>query len=115
MLGAKILLDEGFDPRISQIVETHLLLGLTKDEILHPAGRAWPLPARDYEPQSVEAELLCYADRFHSKGPSVFNSFNVFMLHWKKSSQAKLQSLRQWLNASAFQTYRRLPKNTAIR
>jgi uncharacterized protein len=77
ILGAKILLDEGLNPRIAQIVETHLLLGLTKDEIEHPRGRKWALPARDYEPQSVEAELLCYADRFHSKGPN-FNSYASF-------------------------------------
>lgn len=84
ILGARILLDEGFDLRISQIVETHLLLGLTKEEIEHPLGRKWSLPARDYTPETVEAELLCYADRFHSKDPA-FNSFDSFYASLKKS------------------------------
>src|SRR3989338_7703443 len=47
ILGAKILIDEGVDQKIANIVETHILLGLTKKEII---DRPWPLPARDYEP-----------------------------------------------------------------
>lgn len=76
ILGAKIVLDEGLDPRVSQAIETHVLMGLTKEEIMNPK-RPWPLPARDYVPASLEAELLCYADRFHTKRP-VFNSFENF-------------------------------------
>ncbi len=74
ILGAKILADEGADPRIVSMVETHLLLGLTKQEIIE---HAWALPAHDYTPRTIEAEILCYADRFHSKAPQ-FNSFEAF-------------------------------------
>jgi uncharacterized protein len=90
ILGAKILLDEGFDPRIAQIVETHLLLGISEAEIRNSVGRAWALPTHDYTPQSVEAELLCYADRFHSKNP-VFNAFEPFLdgLRQRMPDQAK--------------------------
>lgn len=75
ILGAKIVADEGIDLRISKIIETHVLLGLTKQEII---DTPWVLPARDYEPDTVEGELLCYADRFHSKHPT-FNTYGTFL------------------------------------
>jgi uncharacterized protein len=75
ILGAKIVADEGIDMRISKIIETHVLLGLTKQEII---DTPWILPARDYEPDTIEGELLCYADRFHSKHPT-FNGYDSFL------------------------------------
>lgn len=75
ILGAKIVADEGIDMRIAKIIETHLLLGLTTQEII---DRPWILPARNYEPDSIEGELLCYADRFHSKHPT-FNDYDSFL------------------------------------
>lgn len=78
--GAKILADEGLDPRIASLVETHVVMGLTRQEIL---DGALPLPARDYIPATLEGELLCYADRFHTK-LSVFNSFDTNMERFKQ-------------------------------
>ncbi len=80
LLGAKLLSDEGL-PDIATIVETHSLLGLTKQEII---DYPYPLPARDYVPTSIEGELLCYADRFHSKKPT-FNDFNSFLAGLKQT------------------------------
>ena len=74
ILGAKIVSDEGIDSRISEIIETHILLGLTRQEII---DTPWLLPARDYVPSTIEGELLCYADRFHSKQPT-FNEYDSF-------------------------------------
>lgn len=81
ILGAKIVQDEGCDPRIAGLIETHVLLGLTKQEII---TKAFPLPARDYTPKTLEGEILCYADRFHSKKPQ-FNSFETFMKRLKNN------------------------------
>lgn len=97
ILGAKIVLDEGFDPRLAQMIETHVLMGLTKEEIVHPTGRHWPLPARDYVPQTIEAELLCYADRFHSKVPQ-FNSFETLRAKLQETlpeQAAKFEAAKQ--------------------
>ncbi len=74
MLGSKIVLDEGYDASVASIIETHVLMGLTSEEIKQ-AGMS--LPYRDYVPSSIEGDILCYADRFHSKKP-VFNSFDSF-------------------------------------
>lgn len=77
IIGAKIIADEGFDTRIAQAVETHVLLGLSKAEITQPDSQ-FIVPAKEYTPQTVEAELLCYADRFHSKHPT-FNDPDTFL------------------------------------
>jgi len=75
LLGAKIVSDEGIDQRVADLIETHVLMGLSKQEIIESHI---PLPARDYSPITVEGELLCYADRFHSKRP-VFNDYETFL------------------------------------
>ncbi len=80
LLGAKLLSDEGFT-EVAAIVETHSLLGLTKQEII---DCPFPLPARDYVPKTIEGELLCYADCFHSKKPT-FNDFDAFLAGLKQT------------------------------
>lgn len=92
ILSAKIIADEGIDKRVAQIVETHILLGLSKQEIL---DKPWPLPARDYIPESIEGELLCYADRFHSKQP-VFNSYETFLEGLKQDLPIQAARFEAW-------------------
>lgn len=92
ILSAKIIADEGVDAQVAQLVETHILLGLSKQEIL---DKPWPLPARDYIPQSVEGELLCYADRFHSKKP-VFNAYGGFLDRLKQELPAQASKFEVW-------------------
>ena len=50
-------------------------MGLTAREIKHIG---WKLPYIDTVPQTIEAELVCFADRFHSKKPK-FNFPEPFM------------------------------------
>lgn len=70
LLGKAILLEEGVDARIAEIVRNHLMLGLSKDEVPHSGFK---IPSVDYLQSSIEGELLNYADRFHSKDPK-FNT-----------------------------------------
>lgn len=76
IFGAALIVEEGFDPRIADIVRTHVLMGLSKDEII---ANGFGMPQNDYFPATLEAELLCYADRFHSKHPT-FNSYEHFLI-----------------------------------
>jgi len=92
ILGAKILGDEGLDSSISKLVETHILLGLTKEEII---SGGWLLPARNYEPTSIEGRILCYADRFHSKTPK-FNSFNSFLKRLNEDMPKQAYKFKKW-------------------
>ena len=94
ILGAKIVADEGLDPRVAEIIETHVLLGLSKQEIL---ARPWSLPARDYIPQTIEGELLCYADRFHSKKP-IFNAYEAFLKRLMEDLPTQAERFEEWSN-----------------
>jgi uncharacterized protein len=92
ILSAKIIADEGIDANVASIVETHVLLGLSKQEIIE---QPWPLPARDYTPSSIEGELLCCADRFHSKKPT-FNSYNAFLTRLQVRMPPQAAKLEEW-------------------
>ncbi len=92
ILGAKLLEDDGIDSRITDIISTHVLLGLTKQEII---DKPWYLPEHDYEPKTLEAELLCYADRFHSKHPT-FNSYDTFLNNLKRELPLQAKKFELW-------------------
>lgn len=74
MLGSKILQNEGFDSLVYSAVETHVLMGVSAEDI---RASGMYLPAKDFIPETIYGQLLCFADRFHSKQP-VFNSREYF-------------------------------------
>ena len=63
ILGAEILRSEGL-PRHARVAERHTGTGLTAKEI---ERQNLPLPHRDFTPQSIEEQIVCYADKFYSK------------------------------------------------
>ena len=62
-LGADLLRAEGM-PRHALVCERHTGVGLSREMI---AKGKLPLPDRDMLPQSLEEQLICYADKFYSK------------------------------------------------
>lgn len=94
LFGASILREEGVDERICEIVRTHVLLGLTEEEIRQ---KGMALPYRSFEPQTIEARLLCYADRFSSKGNGiVINSYESFLTRLKKDFPLQSEKFEAW-------------------
>lgn len=63
LLGGEILRAEGL-PRHARVAERHTGTGLTAASILQ---QQLPLPARDFRPETMEEQLICYADKFYSK------------------------------------------------
>lgn len=63
MLGAEILRKEGL-PLHARVAERHTGTGLTKETILR---QALPLPPKDFTPETIEEQIICYADKFFSK------------------------------------------------
>lgn len=63
VLGAGLLREEGL-PRHALVCERHIGVGLSIDDI---AEQGLPLPMRDMRPQSLEEEIVAYADLFYSK------------------------------------------------
>lgn len=62
-LGGQLLRQEGLDV-YARICERHTGTGLTKETIqnLHI-----PIPVKDYIPETMEEQVICYADKFYSK------------------------------------------------
>jgi uncharacterized protein len=62
-LGAGLLRKEGF-PRHALVCERHTGTGLSPEMI---EREHLPVPHRDMRPQSLEEQLICFADKFFSK------------------------------------------------
>lgn len=62
-LGAELMRKEGRED-LARVCERHTGTGLTAEEIVR---QALPLPPGDYRPQTLEEQVVCYADKFYSK------------------------------------------------
>lgn len=62
-LGAEIMRSQG-DEAVARVCERHTGTGLTAENI---AEQRLPLPPGDYCPQTLEEQVICYADKFFSK------------------------------------------------
>lgn len=63
LLGGRLLRDEGL-PHHARVAERHTGTGLTVDTIRR---QQLPLPLQDFSPETVEEQIVCYADKFFSK------------------------------------------------
>jgi uncharacterized protein len=62
-LGAELLRGLGLE-RHARVCERHTGTGLTKEQIV---ANGWNLPVKDFVPETVEEQLVCFADKFYSK------------------------------------------------
>ncbi|MCF0235981.1 MAG: HDIG domain-containing protein [Bacteroidaceae bacterium] len=62
-LGAELLRAEGL-PELARFCERHTGTGLTRENIIE---RSLPLPHEDFLPETIEEQIVCYADKFYSK------------------------------------------------
>ena len=76
--GRKILEAEGL-PRHARVAESHIGVGLTKDDILE---QALPLPLQEIFPESLEEQIISFADFFYSKDADKL---------WKEKSLTKIR------------------------
>ena len=64
LIGGQILREEGWQ-RHALVCERHTGTGLSHSQIIH---QQLPLPLdRSYEPEAMEEQVVCYADKFYSK------------------------------------------------
>jgi uncharacterized protein len=63
ILGRMLLEEEGY-PRHARVCERHVGVGISAADVLR---QKLPVPLRDMRPQSVEEQIICYADKFYSK------------------------------------------------
>lgn len=62
-IGAELLRSEGF-PRHARVCERHTGAGLSVHDI---TTQHLPLPVQSFLPETLEEQLICYADKFFSK------------------------------------------------
>ena len=63
MLGAEMLRNEGLMD-YARVAERHTGTGLTRETI---QKQGLPLPVDDFSPETMEEQIVCYADKFFSK------------------------------------------------
>lgn len=61
--GAEILRAEGLE-RHARVAERHTGTGVTVEAIQQ---QNLPLPLQDFSPETIEEQIICYADKFFSK------------------------------------------------
>lgn len=63
VIGAQIMREEGFE-RHARVCERHTGAGISLKQI---EERDLPLPHHDFLPETIEEQIVCYADKFFSK------------------------------------------------
>lgn len=63
MIGAELMRSQQLE-RLARVCERHTGAGITKEEIVQ---QGLPLPLQDFLPETLEEQIICYADKFYSK------------------------------------------------
>lgn len=86
--GYELLKDEGVTEELARFGSHHTGVGLTADEIRQ---NDLPLPHEDFLADTEEERLVMYADKFHSKLPSQFNTLEWYKEHVKRFGEEKVR------------------------
>jgi uncharacterized protein len=94
ILGAEILREEGL-PRHARVAERHTGTGLTASEIEH---QNLPLPHQDFKPETIEEQIVCYADKFYSKSrPEIEKTPEQALRSLEKFGSEGLDVFKAWM------------------
>lgn len=106
VLGREILEARGL-PRHARVCECHVGVGITAEEVRR---NHLPLPERDMLPQTLEEEIVAYADKFYSKDcQTVYreNSLERILDGMRRHGPEKVEIFRGW--AERFEPGLRVP------
>lgn len=98
LLGGELLRQEGL-PRHARVAERHTGTGLTPATI---QAQNLPLPLRDYSPETIEEQIICFADKFFSKShPEREKTPEQVRAMLQKFPDANLQRWHDWMDRFA--------------
>ena len=93
-LGAELLRSIGLE-RHARVCERHTGTGLTK-EVIERNG--WNLPVKDFVPETLEEQLICFADKFFSKTKFLHEprTFDQVVESMRKISEDSVKKVEKW-------------------
>lgn len=93
-LGAELLRSRGHE-RHARVCERHTGTGLTKELVL---ANGWNLPVKDFVPETIEEQLICFADKFYSKTKFLENARTLEQVveSMKKISDESAEKVKMW-------------------
>lgn len=92
--GYDLLQEEGFSEVICRIASHHTGVGLSKQEII---DEGLPLPPADYFAETLEEQLIMYADKFHTKTtPPKFMSADTYAEKQARFGADKAATFREF-------------------
>lgn len=95
-LGAELLREMGYE-RHARVCERHTGTGLKKEQIL---SNGWNLPAKDFVPETLEEQLICFADKFYSKTKYLEQERTLEQVveSMAKISDESVEKVKKWAN-----------------
>jgi len=95
ILGAHIMREEGYE-RHARVCERHTGTGLSREQII---SQNLPLPHRDFLPETLEEQIICFADKFFSKTrPDIEKTADQARHSLLKFGEAGILRFDQWCN-----------------
>lgn len=92
--GYVLLKEEGFDEQLCRFASCHTGVGLSKHEI---EVEGLPIPPADYFAETLEEQLVMYADKFHTKTtPPKFMTADTYAKKQRKFGEEKVVLFRQF-------------------
>lgn len=78
----------------ARVCERHTGAGLTKLQII---SQSLPLPHEDFLPETLEEQIICYADKFFSKThPEIEKSYERALKSIEKFGEEGAERFKQW-------------------
>lgn len=94
VIGHDLLLAEGAGEDVANVAARHTGAGLTAEEIRR---QNLPLTPADYCPRTLLEQLICYADKFHSKSGDMkrktFENVRNSMAHFGEDSLRRFDAM----------------------
>ena len=93
-LGGELLRTLGYE-RHARVCERHTGTGLTKELIV---ANGWNLPVKDFVPETVEEQLICFVDKFYSKTKylETARTFEQVVESMAKISPEAVEKVHRW-------------------
>jgi len=92
IVGAWILMEEGYPPPVVQVAFAHKATGLNVSDVTH---FAMDLPVQDYPVTTQLQQLVCYASKHHSKAPKFRTSAEIIK-SLETYGQEKIDQFAAW-------------------